>query len=75
MAARNNGIKKHDYLRIFGEPLMVIGHAASFVVDTPATMVAKVVGAVMMTVWVGFEVKEFVDKRRRTANRRVCSAA
>ena len=68
---KNSGIKKHDWLRIIGEPLMVVGHCATMVVGGEVAKAATIVGAVMMTAWVAVEVIQFVKKRRKTANRRV----
>jgi len=68
---KNSGIKKHDWLRIVGEPMMIMGHCATMVVGGELAKAATIAGAVMMTVWVTVEVIQFVKKRRKTANRRV----
>ena len=68
---KNSGIKKHDWLRIVGEPMMIMGHCATMVVGGAVAKAATIAGAVMMTAWVTVEVIQFVKKRRKTANRRV----
>lgn len=68
---KNSGIKKHDWLRIVGEPMMIVGHCATMVIGGTAAKTATIIGAVMMTAWVTVEVVQFVKKRRKTANRRV----
>lgn len=68
---KNSGIKRHDWLRIVGEPMMIVGHCATMVIGGTAAKAATIIGAVMMTAWVTVEVIQFVKKRRKTANRRV----
>ena len=68
---KNTGIKKHDWLRIVGEPLMVAGHCATMVVGGELAKAATIVGAVIMMGWVTVEIVEFVKKRRRKAKKKV----
>jgi len=68
------GFKRHDVLRLVGEPMMVVGHCAACVVGGMAAKALTIAGAVMVTAWVGFEMVEFAKRRRRAANR-LCVAS
>ena len=65
-----SGLKKHDWLRIVGQPMMVIGHCAQMAgYGGEPAKIATVAGAIMMTGWVVLEVGDFIEKRRKTARR------
>lgn len=68
------GFKKHDALRLVGEPMMILGHCAACVVGGMAAKAITIVGAVMVVAWVGVEMVEFANRRRRAANR-LCVAS
>ena len=68
MATKNtkkkNGLKKHDWFRIVGEPMMVAGHCATMVgIGGEMAKTSTIIGAACMIVWVTVEVVQFVKKR------------
>ena len=68
--------KKHDALRIIGEPMLVAGHVGMMIAGGVAAKVALTIGAVAMVAWVGFEIVEFTAKRKEQMSRKVyCDAA
>ncbi len=79
MATKNNkkktGLKKHDWLRIVGEPIMIAGHCATMIsIGGMAAKAATLIGAAAMMVWVTVEVIEFVGRRKHRVKKVVCPA-
>ena len=66
------GFKKHDALRIVGEPVLVAGHVGMMITGGVVAKAALAIGAVAMIAWVGFEIADFARKRKEQMNRNVC---
>ncbi len=69
------GFKKHDALRIVGEPVLVAGHVGMMITGGVVAKAALAIGAVAMIAWVGFEIADFARKRKEQMNRNVCCDA
>ena len=62
---KKSRFKKHDVLRLVGEPLMVAGHVAATAAGGPAATAATAAGATMVVVWCGCDINDFAKQRKK----------
>lgn len=62
---KKSRFKKHDVLRLVGEPVMVAGHVAATTVGGPAATAATAAGAAMVVTWCGCDINDFAKQRKK----------
>ncbi len=67
---KKSRFKKHDILRLVGEPAMVVGHVAATTVGGPAATAATAAGATMVVVWCGCDINDFAKQRNKEQRNR-----
>ena len=67
---KKSKFKKHDALRLVGEPLMMVGHVAAMTAGGPAATAATAAGATMVVVWTGCDLNDFAKQRKREQRNR-----
>jgi len=66
---KKSRFKKHDVLRLVGEPVMVVGRVAATTVGGPAATVAMAAGATMVVTWCGCDINDFAKQRKKEQRR------